>query len=315
MNRSLPFLAWVAVFVLAASSVQAQDKDAAMVARARPAVDRGVAFLKGQSTQLKDAGEAGVSALALVKAGVAPNDPAFVNTVARFSGCFTEKGYLPQSRGGPDTYEAGVVLLALVNLDPIGYKAQIDQVAQFLLSKQMGNGAWDYSDRTYGDTSMSQYALLALWEAENAGITVTPDVWDRAATWYLGAQAATGSWNYRRDQGTPETLSMTGAGVGSLLLCQKQLARHRKGQDLLNPLMIPLTIDGQPYESRYKVATPAAAINSGVQKGISWLTKNWQLGDSGVVGETPFYCLYGIERLAALDDTKTLDSFRRNRHS
>ena len=111
MNRSLPFVAWVAVFVLAASSVQAQDKDAAMVARARPAVDRGVAFLKGQSTQLKDAGEAGVSALALVKAGVAPNDPAFVNTVARFSGCFTEKGYLPQSRGGPDTYEAGAVEL------------------------------------------------------------------------------------------------------------------------------------------------------------------------------------------------------------
>ena len=56
---------------------------------------------------------------------------------------------------------------------------------------------------------------------------------------------------------------MTGAGIGSLMICQKQLARHRKGQDLINPLMTPLTIDGQAADTRYKVETPAAPINAG----------------------------------------------------
>ena len=50
----------------------------------------------------------------------------------------------------------------------------IGQIAAYLISRQNGNGSWDYSDRNQGDTSISQYAVLGLWEAENAGVDVPP---------------------------------------------------------------------------------------------------------------------------------------------
>ena len=201
------------------------DQDKAIIARARPAVDRGVNYLKGHVNQLKDAGEAGISALAMIKAGVAHNDQALLDTIARFAVTFKDGGYQPETKGGPDTYEASVVCLALVNLEPIDYKPQIDLVAQYLMGKQMPNGAWDYSNRSQGDESMTQYALLALWEAENAGIIVRPEVWDHAARYFLSVESSSGSWTYHRDapnQG--ETVSMSAAGVGSLL------NKRRRGQ-------------------------------------------------------------------------------------
>ena len=298
MNRLLASLAVVGVL---ANSAPAQDKG--VVARARPAVDRGVSYLKGHATQLKDAGEAGISALAMIKAEVPKNDPDFLATVARFAVTFGKDGtYQPETKGGPDIYEAAVVCLALVNLEPIDYKPQIDLVAQYIMGKQMASGGWDYSNRTQGDESMTQYALLALWEAESAGILVRPEVWDHAARYYLSVQSGGGSWTYHRDapnQG--ETISMTAAGVGSLLICQEQLARHRKGQDLANPLMIPITIDGQPAESRYKVQTSVAEINGGIAKGMAWLVGHFAVNTDPQIGQSPYYALYGVERLAALD--------------
>lgn len=307
MNRSLALLMVGGLLVVPAQAQVARSgpKQAdASVAKARPAVDRGVAYLKGHSAQLKDAGEAGISALAMIKAGVPASDPGLRDTIARFAVTFTkEGGYQPESKGGPDTYEASVVCLALVNLEAIDYKPQIDLVSQYLLGKQMANGAWDYSNRSQGDESMTQYALLALWEAENAGIVVRPEVWDRAAKYYLTVQASSGSWTYHRDSPNQgETVSMTAAGVGSLLICQEQLARHRKGQDLANPLMIPITIDGQPAESKYKVQTSAAEINAGIAKGMTWLVGHFEAKADPVMGQSPYYALYGIERLAALDD-------------
>ena len=64
--------------------------------------------------------------------------------------------------------------------------------------------------------------MLGLWEAENAGVDVPPSVWDRAASWFLSVQASVdGSWNYHRDEPQyGDSLSMTAAGVGSLLICR-----------------------------------------------------------------------------------------------
>jgi hypothetical protein len=305
MNRTLPIALVVGIV---AGSAQAQTGPE------RPAVNKGVAFLKGHVGELKDAGEAAFSALAMLKAEVPKDDPALVATVARFAVTFGKDGsYTPETRGGPDIYEAAVVVMALMNYDHVDYKSQIDLAAQYVIRKQMANGAWDYSTRTEGDTSMTQYAILALWTAESAGIVVKPEVWDRAARWFLSVQAAGGSWNYHRDTATwPETISMTGAGVGSLMICQRQLARHRKGQDLVNPLMIPVEDNGEPGVNRYKVKTSDAEINAGIAKGMTWLVKNFQVSTDPIMGQSPYYALYGMERLAALDEKggTMLDSVR-----
>ncbi len=165
----------------------------------------------------------------------------------------------------------------------------------------MPNGAWDYSNRSAGDVSITQYALLGLWEAENAGVPVSAKVWDHAARWYLSVQSSQGSWNYHRDEAAwPETVAMTGAGVGSLMLCQHQLARHRKGQEQINPLMTPIIVDGVPAELRYKVETATDSVNRGIRAGIRWMGENFQTSNAEIVGQSMFYCLYGVERVIAL---------------
>lgn len=312
MRRLIPLIAALVGIGLVAGQARAQQpKKFQIDAAARPAVERGVAYLKGQVNNLKNAGEAGIVAMALNKSLVPPNDQAMVACLGRIGTCFSGEGYKPETRGGPDNYEASVVLMALVNLDHIGYKPQIDAVAQWIIAHQMANGAWDYSERTQGDESMTQYCLLALYEAESAGIVIKPEVWDHAAKYYLSVQAAGGSWTYHRDapnQG--ETMSMTAAGVGSLLICQKSLAKYRRGQDRLNPYLTPVNPDGTPMDSNYKVETSVKSITDGVTKGLSWMTGHFAINKDPMLGQSPYYALYGIERIAGLDPTNTLDGVR-----
>ncbi len=56
------------------------------------------------------------------------------------------------------------------------------------MAKQKAAGCWDYDGRAAGDASISQYAVLGLWEAENAGVRIAPSVWDNAAGWFLSVQ-------------------------------------------------------------------------------------------------------------------------------
>lgn len=294
MRRPLTLAAAIAAFVALAGTSLAQT------GAERPAVERGVTFLKGQIENM-DSGMAGIAALALIKTGLPPNDPGIAACLGKIAPSFQDGGYKPLTNHAQGLYEASVVVLALVNIAHEDYKPQIDAASQYIIGRQLANGGWDYTERTQGDESVSQYCLLALWEAENAGIIVPPQVWDRAAAYYLSVQAAGGSWTYHRDSPNQgETISMTAAGIGSLMLCEEQLARYRKGQDLVNPLMLPITIDGQPAESRYKVQTKPGEIKNGVAKGLSWLAANFKTDTSPVMGQSPYYALYGIERLIAL---------------
>src|SRR5208282_2209411 len=106
-----------------------------------------------------------------------------------------------------------------------------------------------------------------------SGVDIPPSVWDRAASWYLSVQASAGSWNYHRDQ--PEyadSLSMTAAGVGSLLLCKRQLERFREAKRGVNPLLTALTPTNS--SQNYEIATSLGQIDQAVKKGMAWLGGN-----------------------------------------
>ena len=82
--------------------------------------------------------------------------------------------------------------------------------------------------------------MLGLWEAENAGVRVPPATWERAARWYLSVQSG-GGWTYHPDANTPPTVSMTSAGVGSLMICKMQLSPYRKRRERpISPLLTPV---------------------------------------------------------------------------
>jgi hypothetical protein len=269
-----------------------------------PAVMRGVQFLRSVAGSAQ-VGETALVALALIKADVPPDDPAVVTCLNKLRARFNTGAYLPERGGGPDIYEAGVVAMALSNADARGYKTEIEAIARFLIGRQNASGSWDYAGRSFGDTSISQYAVLGLWEADNAGARVPPDVWDRAARWYVSTQSAEGSWTYHRDAGGQETVAMTAAGTGSLLICQRQLGKARLKVESISPLLTPVG-DSEAARSSFTGGISTAALDQAIRRGLAWIGSNFTTASSPVIGPSAYYALYGIERIGALADRETL---------
>jgi hypothetical protein len=273
-------------------------------AQQEQAVISGIQYLRAGAAN-KQIGETAMIALAMIKADTPKTDSVLASCIATIQKRFTSSGYEPQRRGGHDIYEAAVVAMALSNLDSEEHRGEINTIASFLIGRQNPNGSWDYTHRPHGDTSISQYALLGLWECSNAGFDVPPSVWDKAAGWYCSVQGPEGSWNYHRDEAQYlDNLSMTAAGVGSLLLCKRQLERFRQSRSSSYPLLTPIT--PQNSNQGYKPTTPIAQINEAVKRGMGWLTAHYSTSSASVVGQSVYYALYGIERVAALADRQTM---------
>ena len=60
-------------------------------------------------------------------------------------------------------------------------------------------GAWAYSQRQggQGDNSNTQFAMLALNEAERVGVAVDPRTWRLAQEYWQQTQQQDGSWGYK----------------------------------------------------------------------------------------------------------------------
>jgi hypothetical protein len=271
-----------------------------------PAVARGLQFLKAKGPG-EQTGEAALAAMALIKADVPASEPGLATCLAKVRQRFNGSTFTPERAGGADIYEAAIILMTLASLDPVAHRAQIEATAQYLLARQKPSGGWDYDTRTVGDSSISQYAVLGLWEAETAGIPVPPPVWERAAAWYMATQRPDGAWIYHADEpGHPETVSMTAAGVGSLLICQRQLNQYRRPTiEVTSPLLTPLVADAQATP-RYAVRLPVARVDAAIRAGTAWLARNLRVGPDPVMGQSAQYGLYGLERIGALSDRQAL---------
>ena len=281
--------------------------DFKLSAAEQPAIQKGLQFLRTKAGP-GQVGENALMALAMISSDVPASDPALAACLAKIKTRFPGSMYVPERGHGPDIYEAAVVAMVLSELDPVSHKSDIDAVGQFIIGRQNTNGSWDYAGRTQGDSSISQYALLGLWAVEDTGFKVPPTVWDQAAGFYMSAQNGAGSWNYHRvdNQVYPETLSMTAAGVGSLLLCQRQLTRYRRATDSPNPLLVPILGEDTGNFEHYKPAHAASALQDSINKGVAWMGRSFTLGTGEIVGRTPYYFLYGLERIGALTNKDSL---------
>jgi hypothetical protein len=275
----------------------------AAVADQERAVQSGIQYLRAHFAN-KPAGETSMIALALLKAEVPPTDPVLQSCIATLRTRFNSSSYEPQLGPGAGTYEAAVTAMVFANLDASAHRDLIEMVATYLRGRQNGNGSWDYSNRTQGDTSISQYAVLGMWEAQNAGVDVPPSVWDLAAAWYMSTQSGVGSWNYHRDGQTPETLSMTAAGVGSLMICRRQLDRYRTQRSDTSPLLATLVPEGG--HEGFHPSTSSKQIDQAITRGLAWIAGNFDPSNLTIMGQSSNYGLYGVERIGALADRQTI---------
>ena len=204
----------------------------------------------------------------------------------------------PRWDDGSGTYEAAASIMALATEDPEANRSLIATIATYIVSRQNANGSWDYIGRTPGDTSISQYAVLGLWEAENAGVEIPPAyLGPRGVVVHVGAELGGKLELPSRRSRQPETCAMTAAGIGSLLICQRQLDRYRSTAASISPLLTPLVTEGstaiQARTSTAGSTRPSTAASRGFRRISPPTTRSWPV-------RVPYYMLYGVERIGAL---------------
>lgn len=257
----------------------------------RQAIDAGVGFLKDQQQVNGSWSEylgyqGGVTALvtlALLYCGEPPDEPHVAKALE----------YLRQLK--PDevnsTYVVSLQTMVMAKAEPDRDRLRIRENVLWLQKKQFAagprSGAWSYPQQGSGDNSNSQFALLALNEAERVGIEVSGETWRKARAYWASCQNQDGSWGYYR--GMPGTGSMTCAGIASMIISSGAL---HEGDARVVGDRIECCVRGDSEDERR------------IDRGLKWLATNFSVahnpGGSRGGQFWLLYYLYGIERVGRM---------------
>lgn len=270
-----------AVLILVAAPRSALPQTPADV---NAAIQRGVDYLRsrqlanGNWEDLNDyrGGMAGLAILALLSADVSPDDAS------------VQKGldYLrtiePQY-----TYVVALQTMAFATARPKGFFPLVKRNALWLMNTRLPNGMWEYPGRGGGDNSNTQFALLGLKEASDAGVKIPDAFWQKSREHWIRTQTEVGSWDYTSRGASG---SMTAAGVSSLVITGQALHTVREG-----------VYNGQ------KVRCNGALEDRNVAAGLRWLGNNFSVTQNpGGNSIWLYYYLYGMERAGRLSGRRFL---------
>lgn len=271
----------------------------------RSGVDGAIAFLRQKQRPNGEwdeypgyrPGTTALCALALLSAGLDKDDP----TVAKALEFL--RGFSPQEQN--QTYPISLQTMVFCLADPETDRARIEANVAWLVERQLKtsneyDGGWSYvgieqaSERA--DNSNSQFAVLALYEAEQVGVAIDESVWKRAENYWLRMQNDDGSWGYRASTLNPEgfpsgygTGSMTCAGIAALAMTSgvREAARAR--------------VEGDDFVCCQDVEDEIAVR---ISSGLNWLGKHFSArtnpGRAAGTDTYFFYYLYGLERIGRL---------------
>jgi hypothetical protein len=163
-----------------------------------------------------DGGATALVALALLDAGVPPDDPAVAKTVEYLA-------KLPPKR----TYVVSLQTQVLARADTKMYAPLIQRNTDWLTEQAIGfkqNGrvdGWSYPGNAVADGSNTHFAVVALHAANRAEAKVDPKVWPAIREHYVRTQHE-GGWTYHDPKfGSQVTSSMTAAGLVGLTLAEQ----------------------------------------------------------------------------------------------
>ncbi len=277
VHRSLLLIAFLLVFGLASVPSASADVSGEQVKRA---IARAVRYIK----RLQDdegnwrghyypGGETCLATLALLQAGEPVDSPAIAAA-------------LKSIRKTPlqHTYVVSLKIQVLAAADPREYRAEIEAAARWLMKAQLESGLWSYTQQPAAfDHSNSQFALLGLHAAAQAGVKIAPTVWQRARTRVLSTQNRDGGWSYR-DTGKSYG-SMTAANVSNLAI-------------LGDPLIVPS--EGE-FDAGKAPNCGVSRLNRPLVNGLTWIGRQFSVEVNPGQGQNYlFYWLYGVERAGIL---------------
>ncbi len=185
-------------------------------------------------------------------------------------------------------YSSSVSLLLLTAVDKDAYQREIGVLLGNVLRHQLGHGGFA-SSPTEGDTSMTQYAILSMWEASEAGIPVSAAAWQKAAAWLLETQIKKDGGFCYNPPGGETTPSMTAGGAGSMYIC---MARNRPAQPTRSGPKLPPALQRVQERRESRPTIPLPNMTGAAAKAGAWLQKRGMNPPK----EYPLYYFYAMER-------------------
>jgi hypothetical protein len=261
-------------------------------AQVKTAIEEGVKYLESQ--QLPSGGwtefdgeQGGLTALctlALLNSGRTKADPSVSKAL----------DYL-QNLNNPDrTYSVSLILMAFVQADPVKYKLPIARLAKWLEGHQIRDndtkGGWTYSNpNNRADNSNTQFAMLALHEAERAGVKVSDQTWQLALNYWTkpGMQSFDGGFGY--EAGHPSSGSMTAAAIASLIIAR----------DRLHPGDAAVT-DGRLQ------CCGSQEPDDQLNNALTWMGRHFSVQRNPGSPNWILYYLYALERVGRMSGQRTI---------
>lgn len=295
---------WIAAWMTAGALIGAMARPAMAEVtseQVEEAIRGGIRYLKelqdrnsGAWPEFADryrTGTTSLATLALMTAGVPTDDP----TIARALS-FLER-FRAEDLG--QVYTVSLQTMVFAAADPQKYRVRLSENVRWLEQAQIGPndrvdgvGGWTYTRERGGaaDNSNSQYALLGLNAASEAGIPVDERVWLGARRYWMEDQRINGGWGYR--PGNPPTASMSCAGISSMVITGLRRIQSREllvGDEIRNC--------GQ------------GGINPELQRALDWMGANFRVDvNLGHGLGWKFYYLYGLERAGRLSGQRYFGS-------
>ena len=283
MRRSLIRIAAAALVASIGASTLRAEIDAEQV---RGAIDKGTAYLLRQqrddgSWPDRTALHGGISALctlALLESGLDPDHEAVAKALTNLRSIEPEW-----------TYVVSLQTMVLCAAEPRRDLPLIQRNVQWLESTQKKQGprtgAWAYGrlNVSNGDSSNSQFAMLALDAAQNAGVNVRDETWRRAMKYWIKVQGPSGFFTYQPGQQSG-TGSMTCAGIASVVIATERLDSG------------DASVEGDEI-----ICCGQLRRNPAIERGLNWLGRNFAVeSNPGAGQQSLYYYLYGLERVGRL---------------
>ena len=306
----LSFATCVAVTFLGPSPALAVTPESAEV---KAVIDKAFKYLEtADDTRL---GGKCLIALAFLKNGADEKHP---KVEAAVQAC------LNATKGEPaaiqqDIYSTGISIIFLCTLNPSKYHIEILKLRDSLVLRQKAEGGWGYAQGPHaatGDTSMTQYAVLAYWEVQKCGLGLDIPTTEKVGNWIIRTQDPSGAWGYQGTEATIEVepgkrpkielvkqggtrASMTAAGLGCMYMVADllKLAELQNERDAkLPPAVRPLKKGAAQAALSDKV--DVRLLKAAIERGRGWMAKNAKMEQKSF----QMYYLYGFERYSSFQE-------------
>ncbi|MDO4569948.1 MAG: DUF4159 domain-containing protein [Planctomycetia bacterium] len=303
-SLALGALVWALVNCLAPADAFAQRRSSA---RQQPditpkmvqnAISGGVDYLKSlqnrrgnwNEEEIHVGGISSLCTLALLSAGETPDDPHVARALEYL------RSVDPTSGPVESTYVAALQTMVFCMAEPKRDAGLIRRNVLWLQNTQKTEikvGAWGYPYGN-GDPSNSQFALLALYEADRLGLSIDPKVWRNASVYWSNTQNIDGSWTYNYlppsvGQQAPGSGSMTCAGIVSLLIAGEK-----------SELADALIRNGEFLPCQRQNTEISRRLNH-AQK---WMAKHFSVSRNPGNKDWVLYYLYGLERMGRMTEQR-----------